>query len=103
MIMLELTLGELLAIVATAFGILTAFTGLCVWKLQRKIQKREEVEEAREIARGAFDGGMDAELIFCFDGDSEREKIKNFIASKTGEGDIILYKASRGIRLEELT
>ena len=59
--------------------------------------------EAREIARGAFDGGMDAELIFCFDGDSEREKIKNFIASKTGEGDIILYKASRGIRLEELT
>ena len=49
--MLELTLGEFLAIVATAFGIPTAFTGLCVWKLQRKIQKREEVEEVRELAR----------------------------------------------------
>ena len=49
--MLDLTLGELLAIASTIFAIPTTFMGICVWKLQRKIQKREEIEEARELAR----------------------------------------------------
>lgn len=49
--MLELTLGELIAIVAATFGIPTAFTGVCVWQLKRKIEKREQREEEREKAR----------------------------------------------------
>lgn len=49
--MLELTLGEVIAIIATAFGIPTAFTGLCLWQLKRKIEKREKAEEEREKAR----------------------------------------------------
>lgn len=49
--MLELTLGEVIAIIATAFGIPTAFTGICVWQLKRKIEKREKIEEEREKAR----------------------------------------------------
>ena len=49
--MLELTLGELLTIAVTAFGIPTAFTGFCVWQLKRRIEKREKVEEVRETAR----------------------------------------------------
>lgn len=49
--MLELTFGEVIAIIATAFGIPTAFTGFCVWRLERKIAKREKLEEEREKAR----------------------------------------------------
>ena len=49
--MLELSVGELIAIVAAAFGLPTAFTGFCVWQLKRKIEKREKHEEEREIAR----------------------------------------------------
>ncbi len=49
--MLELTLGEVIVIIATAFGIPTAFTGFCVWRLERKIAKREKLEEEREKAR----------------------------------------------------
>lgn len=49
--MLELTLGEVIVIIATSFGIPTAFTGICVWQLKRKIEKREKVEEEREKAR----------------------------------------------------
>lgn len=49
--MLELTIGELLVIIATAFGLPTAFTGLCIWRLERKIEKREKLAEERERAR----------------------------------------------------
>lgn len=49
--MFELTIGEVVAIIATAFGIPTAFTGFCIWQLKRKIEKRERVEEEREKAR----------------------------------------------------
>lgn len=49
--MLEMTVGEIIAIVATAFGLPTAFTGFCIWQLKRKIEKREKVEEEREKAR----------------------------------------------------
>ena len=41
--MLELSVGELIAIVAAAFGLPTAFTGFCVWQLKRKIEKRESL------------------------------------------------------------
>lgn len=49
--MFELTIGQLAVILATTFGLPTAFTGVCVWRLQRRIIKREKVEEARELAR----------------------------------------------------
>lgn len=49
--MLQITIGEAIAILATAFGIPTAFTGLCVWQLKRKLEKRERIEEEREKAR----------------------------------------------------
>ena len=49
--MFELTIGEVVAIIDTAFGIPTAFTGFCIWQLKRKIEKRERVEEEREKAR----------------------------------------------------
>lgn len=49
--MLEMTVGEIIVIVATAFGLPTAFTGFCIWQLKRKIEKREKVEEEREKAR----------------------------------------------------
>ena len=49
--MLEITIAELVVIIATAFGIPTAFTGFCVWRLERKIAKREKLEEEREKAR----------------------------------------------------
>ena len=49
--MLEMTIAELVVIIATAFGIPTAFTGFCVWRLERKIAKREKLEEEREKAR----------------------------------------------------
>ena len=49
--MLEMTIAELVVIIATVFGIPTAFTGFCVWRLERKIAKREKLEEEREKAR----------------------------------------------------
>ena len=49
--MLKMTIAELVVIIATAFGIPTAFTGFCVWRLERKIAKREKLEEEREKAR----------------------------------------------------
>lgn len=49
--MLQITVGEAILILATAFGIPTAFTGFCVWSLKRKIEKREKLTEEREKAR----------------------------------------------------
>lgn len=49
--MLELTIGQLIAIIVTTFGLPTAFTGFLVWRLERKITKREQAEEEREKAR----------------------------------------------------
>ena len=49
--MLQITVGEAILILATAFGIPTAFTGFCVWSLKRQIEKREKLTEEREKAR----------------------------------------------------
>ena len=49
--MLELTIGQLIAIIASVFGLPTAFMGFLVWRLERKITKREQAEEEREKAR----------------------------------------------------
>ena len=55
-----------------------------------------------EIARGAIDSGISSDRVYAFSAQDDRGKIKNAIALKTADKDIILYKASRGIRLEEL-
>lgn len=44
---LELSLGGLI----TLLGIPTAITAFCSWRLQRRMIKREELQEARERAR----------------------------------------------------
>ena len=49
--MLEISVGELIALVATVFGLPTAFTGVCVWRLKRKIEKSERITEERDKAR----------------------------------------------------
>lgn len=44
---IELSVGGLL----TLLGIPTAITAFCSWMLQRRIAKREAVQDAREAAR----------------------------------------------------
>lgn len=44
---IELSLGGLI----TLLGIPTAITAFCSWRLQRRMIKREELQEARERAR----------------------------------------------------
>lgn len=58
--------------------------------------------EAREIARGAVNGGISRSCVFSFGSDDDSETVKNKIESMLRPGDIILYKASRGIGLERL-
>jgi UDP-N-acetylmuramoyl-tripeptide--D-alanyl-D-alanine ligase len=54
-------------------------------------------EEAARIARGALEGGMDPEKV-AHTGD--RERLKAMVVGALREGDIILVKGSRGMRLE---
>ena len=58
--------------------------------------------EACKIAKAAVDFGMDREKVFVFPDKNDVEKIGNFILKYTGKCDIILFKASRGIRLERV-
>lgn len=44
---IELSVGSLL----TLLGIPTAITAFCSWMLQRRIAKREAIQDAREAAR----------------------------------------------------
>ena len=57
---------------------------------------------AELIAEGAVQSGFDCSRVFCFGTDAEAEAIKKSVESKLLAGDIILYKASRGIGLERL-
>jgi UDP-N-acetylmuramoyl-tripeptide--D-alanyl-D-alanine ligase len=56
-------------------------------------------EEAAGIARGALEGGMDAGRI-AHTGDKER--LKAMVMDALREGDVVLVKGSRGMRLEEM-
>ncbi len=54
-----------------------------------------------EIARGAAEGGMNAENIFCVGGSAD--EIYSVLCRETKPGDVILFKASRAMRFEEIT
>lgn len=55
---------------------------------------------AKHSANGAADAGMDKANIFSFD---DREELSNTLIAKMREGDLILIKGSRGMRMEEIT
>ncbi|MBM2827660.1 MAG: UDP-N-acetylmuramoyl-tripeptide--D-alanyl-D-alanine ligase [Actinobacteria bacterium] len=56
-------------------------------------------EESARIARGALEGGMDPEKV-AHTGD--RERLEGMVMDAIREGDAILVKGSRGMRLEGL-
>jgi UDP-N-acetylmuramoyl-tripeptide--D-alanyl-D-alanine ligase len=56
-------------------------------------------EEGARIARGALEGGMDPEKV-AHTGD--RDRLKAMVMDALREGDIVLVKGSRGMRLEEM-
>ncbi len=56
-------------------------------------------ERARDIARGAREGGMRKEDVYSFDRNIESGK---FIQERMEEGDLILIKGSQGARVEKI-
>jgi len=56
-------------------------------------------EEAEAIARGAVEGGMDPSHVTHA---PDRERLVDTVLSALREGDLVLVKASRGVRLDEL-
>ena len=58
--------------------------------------------DALYIAKGAAEAGMDPGRIFSFYNTDDVSKIGNFLLSETGSGDVVLFKASRGIKLERV-
>jgi UDP-N-acetylmuramoyl-tripeptide--D-alanyl-D-alanine ligase len=56
-------------------------------------------EEGARIARGALEGGMDPERV-SHTGD--RERLKAIVMDALREGDVVLVKGSRGMRLDEI-
>ena len=59
-------------------------------------------KSAELIAEGAIQSGFDRSCVFSFGTDTEAEIIEKSVESRLLIGDIILYKASRGIGLERL-
>lgn len=56
-------------------------------------------EKARDIGRGAIEAKFDKDRIFNFSSiDEAKESLKN----KIEEHDVVLFKASQGVRLEKL-
>src|SRR3990170_2723540 len=56
-------------------------------------------EEAAQVARGALEGGMDREKVA---NTGDRERLKAMVLGALREGDVVLVKGSRGMRLEEM-
>lgn len=59
-------------------------------------------KSAETIARAAVRFGMDPENVYAFDDIGNPEKVGEFLLKNTGVDDIIMFKASRGIRLERV-
>jgi len=57
-------------------------------------------EDADTIARGAVQGGMDASRVTYV---PDRERLLDTVFAALREGDLVLVKASRGIRLDEIS
>lgn len=56
-------------------------------------------ENAKSIASGAIDSGAARDSVFSFDNNSE---VSSFLKSIVKEGDIILVKGSRGMKMEDI-
>ena len=54
-------------------------------------------DEAAAIARGAVEGGLDPEAVMHT---GDRERLRAMVAEALRDGDVVLVKASRGMRLE---
>ncbi|MFH1193992.1 MAG: Mur ligase family protein [bacterium] len=54
---------------------------------------------AKEMTRGAQKSGMDKNKIYCFD---KNEELGKFLQEKMEEGDVILVKGSRGMKMEDV-
>ncbi len=57
-------------------------------------------EDAAQTARGALEGGMDPAAI---DHATDREALRTAVLGLLSEGDVVLVKGSRGMRLDEVT
>lgn len=55
-------------------------------------------EGAKEIARGAVDAGMEADMVFCV----TPETAAGIILPLMNKGDVLLVKASRGMKFERI-
>ena len=56
-------------------------------------------QEAAHAARGAVDGGLDPEAVRHTD---DRGKLREAVRESLSEGDVVLVKGSRGMRLDEV-
>jgi len=56
-------------------------------------------QSGKYIARGALNSGMPDEKIFSFDTNSE---VKEFVSGFVRQGDIVLVKGSRGMKMEKI-
>ncbi|MGM9637542.1 MAG: UDP-N-acetylmuramoyl-tripeptide--D-alanyl-D-alanine ligase [Eubacteriales bacterium] len=59
-------------------------------------------KNARWIAKSAIESGMPSEQVFVFEDLADAGALTEALISKTGKGDILLFKASRAIRLERV-
>jgi UDP-N-acetylmuramoyl-tripeptide--D-alanyl-D-alanine ligase len=56
-------------------------------------------DKSRNIGKSAIEKGFDKKNVFYF---SEIKEVSNFIEDNISSGDVLLFKASQGIRLEKL-
>ncbi|MGM9680862.1 MAG: UDP-N-acetylmuramoyl-tripeptide--D-alanyl-D-alanine ligase, partial [Eubacteriales bacterium] len=58
--------------------------------------------DAKWIAGSAIESGMPSDRVFVFEDLSDAKGLSDALIAKTGKGDILLFKASRAIRMERV-
>ena len=58
--------------------------------------------DALEIAKAAVEFGFDAQKVAVFENTEDILPVSQYVLKNTDENDIILFKASRGVRLERV-
>jgi len=59
-------------------------------------------KSAVDIAKSAVAFGMDPEKVFIFENTEDVRSVSDFLLKNTDDNDIILFKASRGVKLERV-